>query len=99
MTPKSKIKAIDGLTKSQGWRVMREVMEQEILQAAMQIAETPSMPLDEINFRRGSIWAAKTMLEEIISANPPYKVYLIGFTDELTSQFERWKKNLNQKIK
>jgi len=63
MTPKSKIKAIDGLTKSQGWRVMREVMEQEILQAAMQIAETPSMPLDEINFRRGSIWAAKTMLE------------------------------------
>ena len=63
MTSKSKIKAIDGLTKSQGWRVLREVMEQEILQAAMQIAETPSMPLDEINFRRGSIWAAKTMLE------------------------------------
>jgi hypothetical protein len=63
MKPASKIKAIDGLTKSQGWRVLREVMEQEILQAAMQIAETPSMPLDEINFRRGSIWAAKTMLE------------------------------------
>jgi hypothetical protein len=63
MTSKSKIKAIDGLTKSQGWRVLREVMEQEIVQAAMQIAETPTMPLDEINFRRGSIWAAKTMLE------------------------------------
>ena len=63
MTSKSKIKAIDGLTKSQGWRIMREVMEQEIVQAAMQIAETPTMPLDEINFRRGSIWAAKTMLE------------------------------------
>lgn len=38
-------------------------MDEEILQAAMAIAETPNMPLDEINFRRGSIWAAKSMLE------------------------------------
>lgn len=63
MTPQSKIKAINDLTKSAGWRVLKEVMEAEILQAAMAIAETPSMPLDEINFRRGSIWAAKSMLE------------------------------------
>jgi len=63
MTPASKIKAIDGLTKSQGWNVLREIMEAEILQAAMQIAENSNMTLDEINFRRGSIWAAKTMLD------------------------------------
>jgi hypothetical protein len=63
MTPASKIKAIDGLTKSQGWNVLREIMEEEILQAAMQIAENSNMTLDEINFRRGSIWAAKTMLD------------------------------------
>ena len=63
MTPASKIKAIDGLTKSQGWNVLREIMEDEILQAAMQIAENSNMTLDEINFRRGSIWAAKTMLD------------------------------------
>jgi hypothetical protein len=29
----------------------------------MAIAETPNMELEEINFRRGSIWAAKRMLE------------------------------------
>jgi hypothetical protein len=63
MTPKSKIKAINDLTSSKGWLIIQEVMQDEILQAAMAIAETPSMPLDEINFRRGSIWAAKTMLE------------------------------------
>jgi hypothetical protein len=63
MTPASKIKAIDGLTKSQGWNVLREIMEEEILQAAMQIADNSNMTLDEINFRRGSIWAAKTMLD------------------------------------
>jgi hypothetical protein len=63
MTPASKIKAINGLTKSQGWNVLREIMEEEILQAAMQIAENSNMTLDEINFRRGSIWAAKTMLD------------------------------------
>jgi hypothetical protein len=29
----------------------------------MAIADNPNMTLDEINFRRGSIWAAKRMLE------------------------------------
>ena len=40
-----------------------EIMHEEILASAMSIAETPSMELEEINFRRGSIWAAKQMLE------------------------------------
>ena len=41
--------------------------------------------------------AAKTMMEEIFSYDPPYTVYLIGFTDELTREFERWLINLNQR--
>lgn len=61
--PKSEINAVEALEKSAGWAVMMRVMNEEILQAAMQIADNPNMSLDEINFRRGSIWAAKRMLE------------------------------------
>lgn len=63
MKPQEKMKAVDALTKSKGWAVVQEVMEQEILQAAMAIAETANMPIDEINFRRGAIWAGNRMLE------------------------------------
>jgi hypothetical protein len=63
MGPKEQVKAVNELSKSKGWAVIRQVMEQEVLQAAMAIAETANMPLDEINFRRGSIWAANRMLE------------------------------------
>jgi len=63
MTPTSKLKAVDNLLNSKGWTVVMEIMHEEILASAMSIAETPSMELDEINFRRGSIWAAKQMLE------------------------------------
>jgi len=63
MTPSAKLKAVDNLLNSKGWAVVMEIMHEEILASAMSIAETPSMELDEINFRRGSIWAAKQMLE------------------------------------
>lgn len=63
MSSKAKLKAVNDLTNSKGWAVVKEVMEQEVLQAAMAIAQSPQMSLDEINFRRGSIWAATQMLE------------------------------------
>jgi len=63
MTPSAKLKAVDNLLNSKGWTVVMEIMHEEILASAMSIAETPSMELEEINFRRGSIWAAKQMLE------------------------------------
>ena len=63
MTPSAKLKAVDNLLNSKGWTIVMEIMHEEILASAMSIAETPSMELDEINFRRGSIWAAKQMLE------------------------------------
>lgn len=63
MKPEQKIQAIEALSKSKGWMVLKEVMEDELVQAAMAIAHSPSMPVDEINFRRGSIWAAERMLE------------------------------------
>ena len=62
MKPNAKLKAVKEL-KSNGWRVMVEVMQEEILASAMSIADSAKMDVDEINFRRGSIWAAKQLLE------------------------------------
>ena len=60
---KADLKAIQDITKSRGWAIIREVMEREVVSAAMAIADNPNMTLDEINFRRGSIWAAKQLVE------------------------------------
>ena len=60
---KNQVKAILNLQSSDGWELIKKVMEDEILQAAMQIGENPNMELNEINFRRGAIWAANRMLE------------------------------------
>lgn len=63
MSAKSDLKAIEALEATRGWKVVREIMEQEIVQSAMAIADNPRMTIDEINFRRGSIFAAKALLE------------------------------------
>lgn len=60
---KADLKALQELTKTRGWAVVREVMEREIVSAAMAIADNPNMTLDEINFRRGSIWAGKQLID------------------------------------
>tara|TARA_X000001036_G_C20145653_1_gene589178 strand:- start:151 stop:411 length:261 start_codon:yes stop_codon:yes gene_type:complete len=63
MSDRGSLNAIEALEKSKGWTVMRKVMEEEIVSSAMAIAESPTMSLDEINFRRGSIFAAKALLD------------------------------------
>lgn len=63
MNSKAKLKAIDDLMKSKGWQVLNQIMKDEIVSSAMSIADNASMDLQEINFRRGSIWAAKQMLD------------------------------------
>ena len=63
MTSKEKLRRLKELETSAGWNVLLEIMKEEIVVSAMQIAETPNMELDEINYRRGSIYAAKRLLE------------------------------------
>ena len=63
MTSKEKLRKLKELENSSGWNVLVEIMKDEIVQSAMQIAESPNMSLDEINYRRGSIFAAKRLLE------------------------------------
>jgi len=55
---KAAIKAIDALKSSRGWAIISETMREELIAAAMEIANKQTMGLDEINFRRGAIWAA-----------------------------------------
>ena len=63
MTSKEKLRKLKELENSSGWNVLVDIMKDEIVQSAMQIAESPNMSLDEINYRRGSIFAAKRRLE------------------------------------
>ena len=63
MTPKQKQVAIDTLLKSKGWQVIQEEMENSILQAAYQLCDGPAMPIDEVHFRRGSMWAARKFVD------------------------------------
>jgi hypothetical protein len=62
MNAKAKAEAIQKLIDSDGWNVVKEEMEKAILLAAYQLADTPSMSVDEMHFRRGAMWAAKKFI-------------------------------------
>lgn len=57
------VRAIEKLAASRGWALLLEVMQGEVLQAALNIANNAKMEKDEIDFRRGSIWAANQLLQ------------------------------------
>ena len=63
MDQKSALRVLDTLERSKGWVYVKDVMNEEILTAAAQIAEHRKMEIDEINFRRGAIWAAQRLLD------------------------------------
>lgn len=55
---KTKVRDIQKLVDTRGWKLIDEVMAEEMQRAAMMIAEQKQMSLDDINFMRGAIWAA-----------------------------------------
>lgn len=63
MTPKQKQVAVDAMLKSKGWQVIKDEMEKSILQAAYQLCDGPAMPIEEVHFRRGSMWAARKFVD------------------------------------
>lgn len=58
MKPHQAIKALETLKKSTGWKLIEQAVEEDILQAAKQLASSPTMSEKETDFRRGAIWAA-----------------------------------------
>ena len=85
MNSKAKLKAIDDLMKSKGWQVLNQIMKDEIVSSAMSIADNASMDLQEINFRRGSIWAAKQMLEMQVRLRQKLEAEIALDTDDRRS--------------
>tara|TARA_R100000664_G_C2752786_1_gene140071 strand:- start:1064 stop:1330 length:267 start_codon:yes stop_codon:yes gene_type:complete len=85
MNSKAKLKAIDDLMKSKGWQVLNQIMKDEIVSSAMSIADTPTMDMQEINFRRGSIWAAKQMLEMPVRLRQKLEAEIALDTDDRRS--------------
>lgn len=69
-TASARKREVDKLLKTRGWAIITEIMERELVAAAMAIATKTDMTVDEINFRRGSIWAANQLLRlpETLSA-------------------------------
>tara|TARA_R100000935_G_scaffold13343_1_gene26776 strand:+ start:271 stop:552 length:282 start_codon:yes stop_codon:yes gene_type:complete len=69
MTDKQRQVAIDTMLKSKGWQVVQEEMEKSILQAAYQLCDGPAMSIEEVHFRRGSMWAARKFIDlpEVVS--------------------------------
>jgi hypothetical protein len=63
MKPKQAIDKLTALQKSDGWKIIDEVMKQEILTASFQLSENRDMTMDEINFKRGAMWAARQLKE------------------------------------
>ena len=55
-------RAIETLSKSRGWAILREAMERDILAAAKGLGSRAEMPEAEMHFRRGAIFAADQLL-------------------------------------
>ncbi len=63
MKPKQAVDKLTTLKKSDGWKIIDEVMKEEILTASFQLSENRNMTMDEINFKRGAMWAARQLKE------------------------------------
>lgn len=63
MTKQEQARVLEELLSSNGWGIIQQKMNDEILSAAYQLSENKGMTVDEIHFRRGAMWAARRMLE------------------------------------
>jgi|TARA_R110000824_G_scaffold114726_2_gene265417 hypothetical protein len=63
MNPRQALKLVKELQDSDGWKYLETVMHTEIIQASCAISDGMNMPLEEIHYRRGAIWAARKLVE------------------------------------
>lgn len=61
MTPEQKIKAVKDLLESDGWRLLQETLESELVTASLALATNARLSHDEIQYQRGAIWAASKL--------------------------------------
>lgn len=61
MTPESDLESLNKLLTSRGWALVQAALQDDILKAALAMAKSASMPVDEMHFRRGAIHAAASL--------------------------------------
>ena len=60
---KEKLAIIKRLKKDDAWKFLQEIMKEEILTAAYNLSSDPKTSVDELNWRRGALWASKKLIE------------------------------------
>ena len=60
---KEKLALIKRLKKDDAWKFLQEIMKEEILTAAYNLSSDPKTSVDELNWRRGALWASKQLIE------------------------------------
>ncbi|MEK9747190.1 MAG: hypothetical protein VW443_00505 [Pseudomonadales bacterium] len=63
MTPEKALELIVKFENSEGWNYVQDVMRDEVLRAAYALAEDDNPSYEQIQFRRGAMWAARRLLE------------------------------------
>ena len=60
---KEKLALIKRLKKDDAWKFLQQIMKEEILTAAYNLSSDPKTSVDELNWRRGALWASKKLIE------------------------------------
>lgn len=71
------LKAIDEMRNSRGWAIINDAMKDDIFKAACYISDNGNLPIEEIHFRRGALWAARILLDV------PDKIYQMTLNDAM----------------
>ena len=58
---KQDIDALQELKKTRGWALLQETIKNEIVNAAYLLADNKLLNIDQINFQRGAMWAARRL--------------------------------------
>jgi len=62
MTKEEELRHLKDLIASKGWGILLAKMQQSITDAAFQFADFRPMNSQEVDFRRGAMWAAKQLM-------------------------------------
>ena len=63
LPPKQALEAIEELNKSVGWAIVQDFLSNDVLNAAVEMGENPTMTMEEVHFRRGKIGATRGFTE------------------------------------
>lgn len=69
-----KLRQLRQLSKSTGWKLLEEIMREEIVSLALQTAKNPKMTSEEASFYAGCLQAAENLLNII----PNMEAKLLG---------------------